>query len=735
MDAGLVCVVAAEVDRGRADVVGLELEDRGLPVRTCSGCGVERGVCVVLVTPAAVLDVQWQTALRAHGEARLVPVAFAPLPEGLDIPPALGDLNFLFWNPADPGAFYDALALAVRQDVHWVDEKRILTAEAQTWARRGQPEHLLVEDRRRVAEARDRLREEESFIGPPDAELIQFLDRSRGALRRARRRRWLVRALRLVLVAALVGAFFFVKWLMERPSSNNYLTGQLYASVLDDDRPDRVGVLAAALYAQSDDSLIVSLAADRLFGALAVPWSSGALGANGAAPITAAVFLPGDADTMLAVDAMGTLTAWDTVTDEAEWRHVAIKGRADVLAVSADGSRAALGQDDGRLTLVDTDSWDIRSVTLPGAVVQIQDGGDGESWVATTADALFRIDADLAVHQVATVTEPLDLAVTDGGPRALVRTSSGTVALLDARDGAVLAEREWPQVTFDHGVLESGGAGVALLGVDGQVFAGTTWDALAPSGIRVTDLAWDLDLLPRGRLVVTTPQDGVMVHDLALGVPVVRICGGEASPAEVVVSGDGTRLGCLDDMQVELWGVDDLGPVARPAEGQAPAAATEVEVGPYRLVATDKGYRIYGVDKDFLSGLVSTAPSTAVAIRADQQTFLVGSADGQVVEVDIGPGRVMVVNRWQTPDRAPVQQLGWTSDGTRLLVGTAAGSWWSPRSCAGCSLSVDGLLDRVRERVWGCYSPNQIEHILSGTQELLGVRSCRMLMAPEGEGR
>lgn len=731
MGAGLVCVVSAEADAGRAQVVALELEDRGLPVQTCAGCQAERGTCVVLVTPDAVRDPHWQTAVRAHEGARLVPVAFGALPADVEVPSALGDLNFLFWDPRDPSSFYDTLALAVRQDVHWMDEKRILLAEARTWAQRGRPEHLLVEDRRRVAEARDRLVAEQSFAGPPDAVLVQFLDRSRGALRRALRRRWLVRALRLGLVAALVGAFFFVQDLLQRPASNNYLTGQLYASVLDDDRPDRVGLLAASLYVQTDDPLLASLASDRLLRSLSVPWSSGVLGANEADAITAAAFVPRDPNQILTVDAVGTMTAWDTGTDEAAWRHVAVDGRADVLAVSDDGSAAAIGQEDGRVTVVDTGSWDVRSVTLPGAVVQLLALEDGRRWAATTADHLYLIDADLRVQELAGVAEPLDLAVMADGPRALVRTSGGTVALLSAVDGAVVAEREWPLLPFDHGVLERGGAGLALLGADGQVATGTTWEALAPSGIRVTDLASDLDLLPRGRLVVTTPQDGVWVHDLSIGVPLARICGGQASPAEVVVSGDGARLGCLDDLLVDVWVVDPLGPVPAPADGQVAAAATEAVMGPYRLLATDTGYRIHGVRSDFLSGLVSTAPSTAVAIREDGRTFLVGAADGQVVEVDIGPGRVTVVNRWQAPDRASVQQLGWTPDGSRLLVGTVAGTWWSPASCAGCSLSVDGLLDRVRGRVWGCYSPNQLEHILGRTQELLGARVCSELMPAE----
>jgi hypothetical protein len=581
-----------------------------------------------------------------------------------------------------------------------------------------------------VESASARLQAEASFAGRPDALLVQFLDRSRGALRRARRRRWLRVGLAAGLAAALVVAFVYVKAMLERPASNNYLTGQLYGSILDADRPDRVGLLAAALYVQTDDPTLAALASDRLLGSLGVPWSSGALGANGAVPITAATFLPGDRDTMLAVDGIGTLTAWNTVTDEAEWRHVAVDGRADVLAVSADGTAVAIGQDGGRMSVVDMRSWDVRSVTIPGAIDRILALGTGEGWAVTTGSGLFRIDAELALRELATVAEPLDLAITSDGPRALVRTSAGTIALLDAVGGTVVAERDWPQVPFDHGALEVGGPGLALLGADGLVATGT-WDGLAPSGIRVTDLASDLDWLPRERLVVTTPQDGAWVHDVSVGVRLARICGGVASPTAIVASGDGTRVGCLDDMHVELWDVDLLGPVAAPSDGEVAPAAVQVDEGPYRLVATDRGYRIDGVGTDALSGLASTAPSTAAAIRSDRQTFLVGAADGQVVEVDIGPDTVYLVNRWQTPDRAAVTRLGWTPDGSRLLVGTAAGTWWSPPSCAGCSLGVDGVLDRVRERVWGCYSPNQVEYLLEGTQDLLGVRVCTELMPAE----
>lgn len=728
-DATEMCIVASTADDGIATVILDELRDRGLgAVRHSPACERPRN-CTVVLSPAALADPEWVAAVEQHAGDRFIPVRYRELPQDAVVPAQLSRWNYLDWNALEPAGFYDRLFETARTDLQWQDQHRVLLAEARAWAARGRPDHLLIEDRSRAAGARSHLGQAADRAAGTAQLLADFVGRSLKLARKTRLKRYGRIGLRLGMVGLVVLITVTILDVLKTPKANMALAGALTRTMLDTDRPDRIGLLGAALYKQGGVDT-AGLATSRLLEALAQPWPLGVLEPD-EMPLIAADFLD-DGSAVLTADAAGVVSRWDTTTDQVVYSHTAVDGEVLALDAGPDGSQIALAGPGRTVTVLDVAPWQRRSVELPDPVARVLVLPGGAGWVAaTTPGRLYVISPDLTATELGSSTAVLALGVTDGRARALVRPTADSLAVLDLPSGDVVAQTAWAPYAFDRGTLAPDGDGVAVVGPGGQVFAARQGLDLAPAGTAVPDVATQLTLLPGSRLAVGSSQYGVSLYDLDRRLQLGSICTALALPVDLLVAAQDDRVGCLGDGVVDLWSTSWFSPVPAPAAD--PGGPTlDVTSGPYRLVGLPTGsYRLYGVADDFLSGFGALAPITDVAIRPDGRSFAIGAANGEVIEIDIGPDSILPVTRWRAPDHAPVQALTWDDDDQRLLVRTAGDTWWSAPSCSGCSLSVDAVFDRVRPRLWGCYSANQLDALDGATREFLGITECPPLPEPE----
>ena len=69
-------------------------------------------------------------------------------------------------------------------------------------------------------------------------------------------------------------------------------------------------------------------------------------------------------------------------------------------------------------------------------------------------------------------------------------------------------------------------------------------------------------------------------------------------------------------------------------------------------------------------------------------------------------------------------------DESSILVETAGGLRWRLPSCLLCADDV--LVERVKKRLWGCYTENQLERIHQESRDDLGVTVCAPTPTPAG---
>ena len=120
-----------------------------------------------------------------------------------------------------------------RTDLAWQDDHRVLLAEAQTWAERGKPDHLLLQDRVRAAAAVSHLGQHADQITGRDDMLAEFVDQSRRLTRKQRRQRWRRYAFRVLMVGTVVAVIWTAIDYLSTPRSNSSLTFNVAQNILN----------------------------------------------------------------------------------------------------------------------------------------------------------------------------------------------------------------------------------------------------------------------------------------------------------------------------------------------------------------------------------------------------------------------------------------------------------------------------------------------------------------------
>ena len=150
----------------------------------------------------------------------------------------------------------------------------------------------------------------------------------------------------------------------------------------------------------------------------------------------------------------GTVRVWDLATGQQQAALTGHDGVVESVAVTADGTRAVSGGDDGTVRV-----WDLATGQQQAALT----GHDGAVWsVAVTADGTRAVsggdDGTVRVWDLATGQQQAELTGHDGAVRSVAVTADGTRAVSGGGDGTV---RVWD--------LATGQQQAELTGHDGSV--------------------------------------------------------------------------------------------------------------------------------------------------------------------------------------------------------------------------------------------------------------------------
>ncbi|SMC65689.1 WD40 repeat domain-containing protein [Kibdelosporangium aridum] len=715
-----VNIVASEADRSVRNLLANGLSNMGMPIATdASGAST-----VVVLSTEALTDPEWRRQLQRHADTRIVPVTVGTIPSSSDVPSAVGDINWVVWEPENTLGSRSRVFSALRSDLSRYQTARSLTAEANAWLAEGRSPHLLISDRRRAQSAVDHLRD---AVHDPLAALpqhvLEFVTESYRVRRKDRTkqlRKWGVRGLATVVVVALtVSVVATVRVLVK----NNNLASQGNYPTFISERPDRLAMLSAANLLQGDVAN-ETVARQVIAAQLPLPWSMGALNVDSDANVLDAS-VSEHGDRVLTVDARANLALWDTRTDTAFWRRNLGDGNYATLDASPDLARAvATVRSD--LYFVHLNPWHIKRVGLPTEPTSVAYDLTRGVAVAATDSAIYIVSAD-GFRQLGKYTILALRRTTAGDVRALVR-DGGQLAIIDPVAGKTIASTQLPEWRFEVGALGPDGRSAAVTAADRQILFATDNLAFTRTGQAVPDVVSILAILPGGRIAFAGGQFGVRILDSRTGLTLGTVCRSFGVNQSIVAAADGDVVACLNYATVDLWRTAHLSPVLPPAAGKPLGSSASLTVGEVS-VSGDVTGRItvttsaHGQSRQ-TKVLAAHGPITAIMISPDGRSVVAGSADGEVAQLSLSSDGVMAVVNWQAPDGAPVTQVGWADEPGRLLAHTEAGNWWTPSSCDHCDDTTQ-LVAHVRARMWGCYTENQIEFLTDETKKALGVSLCQ----------
>lgn len=718
-----VAVLAASGDLYAAERIARGLANVGLSPRVNPVDELpERAV--VLISAAASGDLDWRAAVERSEYARLVPVRIGAV-EAAAMPGIVAALNWITWTEADAPVALGEVFAALHSDMSRYRIHRRLASAAATWDSAGRPSDLLIGEREAVERAYRHLTDaEHDTLAHPTALIREFVQLSRQSTtikRSNRNRRWLLRMAATGMAMVVVVAAFTVIRAAAKTNNLQFL-GTMPWTISA--RPDRVAMLSAGLVLQASEAQ-KPLARQTALAALAQPWSSGLLGAVHKSRIGPAA-LDRDGRRTLTLDGDGELSVWDNATLTPIWHHLigGVQGPGD-MDVNSDLSIAAVvtGQ---ALHMISREPWDDRVVRLPEPAIGVALAPAQRVVVVSTEAGDLRTASFDSGGFVSTLhfDSVLELRQTvDGGVRALVRVGTGLVVvdpLTNTRSDPV----PFPGYRFELGALAPDGRGIAAVGADRQLYYTSDTTVLRPTGQAVPDLLNVLAVLSDGRIAFGGGEFGIRVFDTRAGVPVGELCKSTTPVLQVRAAEDGNMIACLDYFVVDLWRSRDLGPLpAAPASIIAMSTKPSMTGGALTAMGDDQGRLDVTDGHTSRSHKVSRDAITVVSVNSAARSVLVGTAAGTVFQYAFTDPTATLVGLWTAPDGGAVAELGWSADGARLLVRTRRGLWWSPRSCDGCDHDAV-LVDRVRDRLWGCFTGNQVEFLSAASRKRLGIQVC-----------
>lgn len=616
-----------------------------------------------------------------------------------------------------------------------------LAARTARWETCGRDDSFLMQSVNQAKQACaliDEMRDD-SFQRPSDA-MVQYAHASHTFAQRQRRR---TRRHSLVLVAAIAAAVatvVIVRGVVAAHVEHAVQSAQsVYSMRLETDP----AFFSFQTYcAMRDAGGVEPEQVHALTAGLERPWAMGILGTenfNAGGWQGEGVFAQTGAQYWVRADG-GALQQWNILAFEPVSAIRVSSSDTFVFDVTADGAGAVVADADG-VAMIDLETGERTALdTACTDGVAIACSEDGSQIAVQTASAIAVYENGARAREVDLAgTDVLALTRTAAGLRALCATSAEaagtaataeeaavgeTVRLIDLTTGEVVAQAPLPAAEMLTGTILP--AGEALVCSNGTVSRLSAASALEPVGFTTRDapsaLASDGNVL-----VVATEQDGVQVVDLATGTVLETIARDLAGVCYLSISDTGV-VACGNGFVTSIWSLLPIAPDIATVSGVVSAKTTYAAESATAELADAETLRITHPECALgASGSASDAAPEAVEgdapVPATQPATLdiplapygdlgtatsvciapyggavaLGFDTGHVLVFDLASnGQAYLCRAWQVPTADGVEQVGFSSDGARLMV-EAAGRWWHPWSNSGCT-SMEGLVPLLRAR-------------------------------------
>lgn len=714
----------AAVDRSLCDF----LRAAGLPP-------VDEGpadVVVVLISVAAVDDPGWRERVdRARG-VRLIPVRVDGV-RTKQAPEHLRPINWVTLDRAAPATAFGAVLAAALSDPEQIRELRNLRAQAEAWIRGNQSPERLMADHRDAAEAYELLAglREDGYVDTrgPVGEFVEASYRHTGKARRRKRRRRVAGTV-IGAVMAVAVAITVPRILKTRGTNVN--------SLVSFGDPASVRVMPEWTSLQSASLLLrgnayqAELARDSLASTLSVPWSLGGpvAGSDGQTGIVDTLTPLSDGKRVAvlvreASDDVSSLGLYDIHAGTMRWRIRLGTGYQNI-ATAGDGRTAvAVGKKD--IAVVDLKSRKMRRLAhRESGYVDVALTGRGDLVVGRAHRLVVGSTGSARFRPVGQRYEELlsVRATADGGARALVITASGHYRLVNALTGAVLASADVAAPLITTGAVAPDADYAVFVGADRQLWRLDVGRAAVPTGVATPERTETAAVLSGGRVVVGGQDQPAHVVRLADGGDLGIVCRDVPQLGRVIPS-DGV-LACLGPYNNALWQAPAGPRRAQAADGLR--ARTTVS-GTFEVRADGGRVHVELTGRGAITLELFADKVIALALSPDGSQLVAATAQGDVAVVSLrmSDRRARVVARWRIPGGWPATAVSWP--GTSPLVRARDGWVWKVPACPGCT-SDAGLIERVRERLSGCWTARQLTNVDTDTRRAVGATECGPLPEP-----
>ena len=432
----------------------------------------------------------------------------------------------------------------------------------------------------------------------------------------------------------------------------------------------------------------------------------------------------------------GTIQTWLTRTAEAvDNRRVSSGGHLS-FDVTPDGSHLVVADRDG-VRRYDTLTWEAADSGYGGAPLgDIAVSSDGSRALGASDGTLALVNLEGGTTEAQLETDAtLSIERTHDGLRALARVGS-EVLLVDGATMAPLARAAVPEGSSSCvGAIGKEGAVIWLDGRFALLAPGAT--ELSPIGFSTADAPLDLAVSGES-LVVVTAEVGTKVVDMPTGAVLGTLGTHMAGVTQASAAEEGL-VSCGNGVTTSIYSLEGIAP-AREMPSNAVVSETlehSVPDGTFsiRSDGAERFVLTYG-EKDYSYTFQGTYGEsddiTAVAAAYQPARFVIGTKSGGVTAytlINRGDGVTMVSTReWDTPDGSPVEAVGWTEDGERLVV-RAGGRWWTPYANSG-AVGVQGIAEAVATRSPAVWSPAELESFPEDFVESMGMRAATPLPKP-----
>lgn len=735
-----VCVFACEADERVALVVRDVARSEGLRVVEASTGDAPADLCIVLVSLSAVRDREFLRIANAvsSNASVTIPVRLDEVrPEQAGEPGSpIRERNWADFSQRS-GRDQEPWELLMRSNVDLYDDFYDLDERARRWELCDHDASYLLQDVKAAARAHEVLDAlADDPYQRPTKVMRDYVEASTQHAHRERKRSIRNRVQTIGSTIFVVIALLLFSAFMRSFLARGSLLKESMADLETEYDPEYAAL--RLLQIGADEGINSDTGFYQTIDALSSNWKISELGLAeeeaGTGVQGEAVFTD-DGERVFVAGAEGTVQSWVPRTAEAtDNRYVSACDRF-AFDATPDGALLVVADEDG-LRRFDTSTWErvnlgydgpvIENVTVSadgmralGAVeggIVLVDLGDG------TATTKFAADSTLAVER------------TPDGLRALVRTGSD-VLLVDGETMETLA-----RVT----IAENADSVGAIGGIGAVVCSDGRLGLLAPGANELTPIAFStkdrpLALAISGEsVIIVTEEGGAQVVDVPTGATLARLGASMAGPRFAGATEDGL-VSCGNGVTTSVYSLEGIAPEDEAPSGALVSESLECSTpdGTFAISSdgAEKFVLTYG-EKDhdyFFQGTHGERDDiTAVACAYQPARYVIGTRSGGVTTYTMLQGEdgitTVATREWDTPDGSPVEAVGWTDDGARLVV-RAGGRWWTPYANSE-AIGLQNIAAVIKQRCPAVWTKTEVESFPEDFVESMGMRAATPLPEP-----